>query len=142
MTNRKLLSTVQRAVGVLMNGTPPDSPIEFPGGAQTTTVRYAVKENRDRLQSCKETLQEMLAEDAEEVGEDPTAMLDAAVEMSLPQNGGAPDTDLSDEAIERIEEHLDTETPFEPYTVPASAVMEEPSVPIPVLDLIDWIIED
>jgi len=142
MTNRELLSSVQRAIGVLMNGTPPDSPIDFPGGAQTTTVRYAVKENRDRLQSCKETLQEMLAEDAEEVGEDPTAMLDAAAQMSLPQNGGGPNTNLSDDAIERIEEHLDTETSFEAYTVPASAVMEEPNVPIPVLDLIDWMIEE
>jgi len=139
MTYRDLFQRVQQTLAVLANGTSPEGPIDY-DGAQTTTVRYAVKKNRDRLQDEMEHFQELLGEKAEEIGMEPDVLqtiADKRVQGSL-------DTEeAGEEATEAVDDVLSTETAFEPYHVSESAIKEEPGVPIPILDLADWMfVED
>jgi len=139
MIYRDLFQRVQQTVAVLANGTAPEAKIDY-DGVQTTTVRYAVKKNRDRLQDEMEHFQELLAEKADEVGMEADVLqtiADKRVQGSL-------DTEeAGEEATQAVDDVLGTETAFEPYHVSEAAIMEEPGVPIPILDLADWmIVED
>ena len=135
MTNRDLLTRIETSLAVLANGTTEEATIDF-GGAQTTTVRYAVKKNRDRLQRHLKTFYEVTKEDAEEAGVEPETAHEAARALAEGKEVG-----LEDSLQQKIEEALSEDTPFEPYRVPEEAIMEEAGVPIAVLDLIDWMIE-
>jgi len=144
MTNRDLLTKVQNGIGVLANGIAPHEEIDF-SGATTTQVRYAVKENRDRLQDCLDTYQEMVEEAAEEhdvdVEDIPAVVNDLVSGPEAEPSEVAEGLDVPTEAVEEIEDLLSTETPFEPYTVPESAIFKEQGVPLQVLELIDWMVE-
>jgi undecaprenyl pyrophosphate synthase len=135
MTNRDLLTRIKTSLAVLANGTTEESEVDF-GGAQTTTVRYAVKKNRDRLQKHLKIFYELIDEDAEEAGAEPKEAREAARALAEGKDVG-----LEDSLQQKIEEALSEDTPFEPYRVPEEAIMQETGVPIAVLDLIDWMIE-
>jgi len=137
MTYRDLLTRVRTSLMVL--AAPSEEWEEETGidydGAQTTTVRYAVKKNRDRLQDEIEHYQELLREKAEELD------LERDVLQTIAQKRlqGQLDTEeAGEEPTEAVDEVLATEPAFEPYQVTEAALMEEPGVPIPILDLVDW----
>jgi arginine utilization protein RocB len=136
MTYRDLLTRVQNSILVLASGTSPEADIDF-DGAQTTKVRYAAKKNRDRLQDELEHYQELLKEKAEELDLEP----DVLQTIAQKRLQGKLDTEeAGGEATEAVDDVLDTEPAFEPYQVTEAALMKEPGVPIPVLDLVDWMI--
>lgn len=137
MTYRDLFQRVQQTVAVLANGTAEEAEIDY-DGAQTTTVRYAVKKNRDRLQDEMEHFQELLEEKADALDLSPDVLQTIAnkrIQGRLDEEGAGED------ATEAVDDVLVTDTAFEPYQVSEAAIMQEPSVPIPILDLADWMIE-
>jgi len=136
MTYRDLFQRVQQTVAVLANGTAPEAPIDY-DGVETTTLRYAVKKNRDRLQDEMEHFQELLAEKAEDIDVEPDVLQTVADKRI---QGRLDTEEAGEELTEAADEVLNTETAFEPYRVSEAAIMEEPSVPIAVLDLADWMI--
>jgi len=138
MTYRELFQRVQQTVAVLAGGTTEEADIDF-DGAQTTRVRYAVKKNRDRLQDEMEHFQELLSEKAEQIS------MEADVLQTIADKriqGRLVEEEAGEEATEAVDDVLGTETAFEPYHVTEEAIMQEPSVPIPILDLADWMIKD
>jgi len=143
MTNRDLLTRVQNSVAVLADGAAPGSALDF-DGAETTQVRYAVMENRDRLQDCLEKYRDLLKEDAEELGVEPESLQPVVQELVYRPEADpasvAEELDVPKKHAEKVQALLGTETPFEPYTVPESAVFEEEGVPLEVLDLVGWMI--
>jgi len=144
MTNRDLVTKVQNGVRVLANGVAPHEEIDFLG-ATTTQVRYAVKENRDRMQDCLDTYEEMLQEAAEEhdvdVEDTPAVVNELVYRPEDNPSEVAKELDVPTEGVEEIKDLLSMEIPFEPYTVPESAIFEEQGVPLQVLELIDWMVE-
>jgi len=139
MTYRDLLTRIRNGVAVLASGTAEGAAIEY-DGAQTTRIRYAVKKNRDHLQGEVEHFQELLTEKAEDLGEDAEVLQKVA--NDLLQGTPASEIGVDEEAVAAVQDVLGTETGFEPYTVPEAAMMEEPGVPIAVLDLTDWMVRE
>ena len=143
MTYRTLLTRIRNGVAVLAGGTAEGAAIEY-DGAQTTRIRYAVKKNRDRLQSEVEHFQELLKEKAEDLGEDAEVLQKVANDLlqGMSIEDGIGEEGVDKEMVAAVQDVLSTETGFEPYTVPEAAMMEEPGVPIAVLDLTDWMVRE
>jgi len=140
MTYRELFQRVQQTVAVLAGGTTEEADIDFTG-AQTTRVRYAVKKNRDRLQTEVETFQELLAEEAEGLEANVERLSEIADQVVSPDPIDM-EEDPTEQEMQAVDGVLDTPTGFEGYHVTKEAIMQEPSVPIPILDLADWMIKD
>jgi len=137
ITNQDLITRIQTSVAILARGASADDSLDF-DGAKTTAVRWAVKENRKELQDCLETYREMVAEKAEKYDVEKETALEAAVKL-VDEN----EIDVGDALAQELEEVLDQEPPFRPYYVNESEIKEEPSIPLPVLELIDWmVVED
>ncbi|AFH22438.1 hypothetical protein OSG_eHP25_00085 [environmental Halophage eHP-25] len=126
MTNEELLNA-REIIVLMINGTEDvDINIEF-DGAQTTPVRYALNQNSKRIQDSLESYQEMLEEITDDYDVDfPIGDLE----------------DKPDDFQKEIDELLNQESPFEPYTISADKFMEEPSVPFELIQMLDWMIED
>jgi hypothetical protein len=126
MTNAELLN-VRSALNIAANGAPAEAGIDYVG-AQTTAVRYAIIQNQKRLQDALEVYQEMLQDLIEEH--------DVELESrQIPE-------DAPDAFSDALDELLQTETPFEAYTVSDEDIKQEPNVPIELLMALDWMIDD
>ena len=139
MTNRRLFQQVTPILNVLGEG----GNYEHFGGAQTTPVRYAVVKNQQRLNDALEGYREVLKEIAEEAD---VAQEDIQETVNALINGTATTAAKKDalptpqHTTEKIEDLLDQDTDFDPYTVAEEAVMEEPNIPIEVLAGMDFMI--
>ena len=128
MTNRELLQQVRPTLNILANGAGPQHDLEY-DGASTTAVRYAVVQNQKRLQDALEGYNDLLTELLEEHDVEPT------------EQGGIPE-DAPDEFNEALEDLLQQDAPFEPYTVTDADIKKEEGVPLELLTMMDWMIDD
>lgn len=126
MTNEDLLG-LRPALQIAANGAPNDHPISY-DGAETTAMRYALMQNQKRLQSALEGYQEFLQE----------LISDHDVDL---EGGRIPD-DAPEAFHEKLEELLEQEAPFKPYTVSEAELKEEPSVPFELLSALDFMVEE
>lgn len=134
MTYQELLNDVHPVLAVLQNGTTEGVEIKERGrpvhyeGAQTTAVRLATLENAERAERAVDKYTTLLREKMDEHG----------VEDVQPSQVPS---DAPEEFKEEMRGLLDTEAPFEPYTVSADELKQEPNVPLMLLQSMrEWMI--
>ena len=125
MTNQELLN-LRPVLQITASGAPDDHPLDYPG-AQTTAMRYALIQNQRRLQETLEVYQEMLQELLEE--------------HDVELEGGQIPEDAPEAFEDALQELLEQETPYEPYTVSDTEIKKEAGVPLELLMALDWMIE-
>jgi hypothetical protein len=126
MTNQELLS-IRPALQIAASGAPEGHDVDYLG-AQTTAMRYALMQNQKRLQETLEVYQEMLQELLEE--------------HDIELDGGGIPEDAPEEFEQELQELLQQEAPFQPYTISDTEIKKEPGVPLQLLVALDWMIDD
>lgn len=125
MTNNELLNTFQPFLQTL-SGNPPKHVQTDYEGAQTTPVKYAIIKNQRRLQDSLEDYQEALSEIADEH-----------------------DVDLREDKIndedfeEELQELLEQDSGFDPYTITENDLKQEPNIPLQLIAMAEqYLVEE
>jgi len=147
MTYLDLFTQVQQGLAALSGVVSHDSW----DGAETTPVRYAIVKDERRLNDALQGadmvdgyVDEIKAIVEEHMDAAPQEAVGRLQEWARAELFRDVDTDveLPDDTAEAVRKVLDTDAPFEPYTVTEEHIKAEPRVPIWVLSLVeDWMVE-